>query len=149
MKQIVIPKENQKKVNRLYFVAAMIVVVASIEALVLAKSTEILQAYLEMVDNSTIDDYVGIVIMNFLITIFEPVLISLYTFFTYKRFGAPTVYKVVFTVIVLLRLFNIVIKFSFNSIFYYLLIILYLLFIAAIITLPAKRKVKNGLYNNN
>lgn len=137
--------EDKRKVNRIYIVALIIIVIASLEAIMLAKSRELIKLYMELNPGNTVSDYVGIVLINFLINIMEPVLISIYTYFTVYRYGINKIFKIVFSAIVILRLVNIIIKFNFNSIFYYLLIIFYVIFLFCIINAPTKRTVKDGI----
>lgn len=136
---------DNKIITRILIVAALIIFVASMEAFMLAKSSELLDIYMELNPGDMPSDYVNIVLINFLLNIFEPLLIALYVFLTYRKYGANKLFKFIFGGIILIRLVNIILRFNIGSIFYYLLIILYIVFFIVIINTPVKRKVKNGL----
>ncbi|NLW52549.1 MAG: hypothetical protein GXY87_04200 [Tissierellia bacterium] len=140
-----IMKQDNRIINRILIIAALIIFVASLEAFMLAKSSELLDIYMKINPGDTQNDYVNVVLINFLLNIFEPILISIYVFFTYRKYGANKLFRFIFGGIVFIRLANIVLRFNYGSIFYYLLVILYILFFVVIVTTPLKRKVKNGL----
>lgn len=143
-------REKQDKINiyiyKLIAISFLIILVNSLESFVYAKSNEFLNQYLQLKPGSTADDYISLVLVNYFISIMEAVIITIFTVFTYKRFGITKLYKFIFGAIVLLRLFNTVLKFNTSSLFYYINIILYILLFILIITAPlTKRKVNNGL----
>lgn len=143
-------RENNKNLNkyiyRLLIISFLIILVNSLESFVFAKSSELFQSYLEVNPGSTADDYLSVVLNNYFVSIVEAVIITIFTVFTYKKYGITKLYKIIFGAIVALRLFNTVLKFNFSSVFYFLNIILYILLFVLIITAPiTKRKVKNGL----
>lgn len=141
-----ITKEERKKLNRIYILSALIVFIASIEALFIAKNSELLNNFLKVNPSSNSSEYIIIVLMNYLMNILEPIIISLFTLFSFNKFGISKLYKYVFSIIIFLRLIFIIITFSLNSIFYYLMIVLYLIFLYVILTLPQiSRRRKNGL----
>lgn len=134
-------KKIDKFLKKIIIVSGLIVFISSIEALITAKSKDLLDVFLKLNSDNTAEDFFNIVIINYFITILEPVLISLFSLFGLKKFGITSLYKIVFSIILIMRLFNIVISFRTNSIFYYLIIILYLLLIYLIISVP---KLKRG-----
>lgn len=137
-----IKKLQEKYLLRILIITFLIVLVSSMESLMLAKSTEFLEAFLKNNPGSSQGDYLNTIIMSFLASIFEPVIISIYTFTTYKKLGIKKIYKFIFAAILGLRLFNTIISFRLNSVFYYILIILYILLIICVIKAPVnKRKV--------
>lgn len=143
-------RENNKNLNkyiyRLLIISFLIILVNSLESFVFAKSSELFQSYLEVNPGSTADDYLSVVLTNYFVSIVEAVIITIFTVFTYKKYGITKLYKIIFGAIVALRLFNTVLKFNFSSVFYFLNIILYILLFVLIITAPiTKRKVKNVL----
>lgn len=137
-----IKKLQEKYLLRILIITALIILVSSMEALMLAKSTEFLNAFLKNNPGSSQGEYLNVIIITFLSAIFEPVIISIYTFATYKKLGIKKIYKFIFAAILALRLFNTIISFRLNSIFYYILIILYILLIICVMKAPVnKRKV--------
>lgn len=132
----------EKYVKRIILVTFLIILVSSMEAFILAKSSELIKAYIETNPGSSTGDYINVVLLNYFVRIIEPVIITLFTVLTYKKFGISRLYKFFFAAIIALKLFNLVIRFEFYSIFYYLLIALYLLLLVLVSTAPeSKRKV--------
>lgn len=143
-------KSNNKILNkyiyRLLIISFLIIFVNSLESLIYAKSNELLNSYLKLNPNSTANDYLNIVLTNYFASIIETVIITIFTVFTYKKFGITKLYKFIFGAIVFLRIFNTILKFNFSSVFYYLSNILYIILLVLIVTAPiTKRKVNNGL----
>lgn len=142
-------KTTNKYIRNLLIISFLIILLSSLEALMLAKSREIFEAYQINNQGTNFSNYISLVIVNFLSNIFEPMLISLFTFFTYKKFGINKVYKIVFGIIILLKIINLILKFQLASIFYYLILIFYIIFFIIIITAPRRRKVKNDILKTN
>lgn len=129
-------------VRKLTIVTALIILVASLEAIILAKSSELIDLYLEANPGAKQNNYTEIILINYFLRIIEPVIVTLFTVFRYKRFGISKLYKFFFAAIIVLKLFNLVIGLEVNSIFYYLLIILYLILLGLVSRAPeSKRKV--------
>lgn len=142
-------KKENKYVLRLLVVAALIIIFASLEALMMAKSTEIFDAFINKNPDMDFNQYLAFTLTNFLSTIFEPALISLFTFFTYKKFGIKMIYKIVFGIIVLLKVINLIVKFQLDSIFYYIILIFYFIFLMFIVTAPMRERVKNDIFKTS
>lgn len=137
---------ERKKINRIYIISAVIIFIASMEALFLAKNKELLNNFLMLNPKLSPHSYISLVLVTYLTNILEPIIISLFTLFTINKFGLSRLYKYVFTAIIILRLFFIVLTFSFNSIFYFFLVISYVIFIYIIVSLPIiSRRRKNGI----
>lgn len=130
--------DENKIINRILLICALIVLVSSLEALMLGKSKESYEAFIAVNDELTGNYYMSLVLVNLIRNIIEPFLISLYVFFTYKRHGFPKVFKFAFGTIIALKIFNLIITFNVGSIFYYLLLILNIIFFIVIITIPKK-----------
>lgn len=130
---------KNKFILRVLIVSALIVFIASIEALMSAKSKELFDVYLKVYKNGTFPDFINLVLINFLLTILEPALIALYTFFIGKRFKINLIYKVVFTALLIIRFINLIIKFNFTSVFYFIILILYFILIVLIVTYPTEK----------
>ena len=133
-------------IYRLLIISFFIILVNSLESFIHAKSNELVQSFIKVNPGSTANDYLSVVLINYFMSIVEAVIITIFTVFTYKKYAITKLYKFIFGVIVLLRIFNTVIKFNFSSVFYFLNITLYILLFILIITAPiTKRKVNNGL----
>lgn len=133
----------KKFLAKITIISGLIILISSLEAFVLAKSSELVNIYLQSNINSTPSDYLNIVMVNYFTNILEPILITLFSIFMLKKIGITKLYKIVFVIILFLRLFNIFISFKTQSIFYYLLIFLYILFIYIIIRTPETKRTKN------
>lgn len=143
-------KKEKKTVNRLLIITALIIFIASLEAFNLGKNQDLLKVFLELNKNNFPSDYMGIIITNYFYNIFEVILITLFTFFTYKKYGISKLFKIIFSLIILIKTINIIISFKTNSIFYYLIVLLYICYLLVIIKAPiTKRKVNYGLFKNH
>ena len=142
-----IEKSNKDKfILKVLIISALIILVACLEATMTAKSRGVFEAFLKVNPSGTYYDFVNIVLINFFMTIVEPLLISLYTYFLSKKYGVNRIYKLVFTAILLVRFINLLLKFNLSSIFYYIILVLYLVLIITILAYPTEqRKVKNGI----
>lgn len=142
MKNIIRTKEEKKRLLLILIVATLIILVASLNALIMAKSKEIYEAFLQQNPNMNFDQFISFVIITFFTNIFEIAIISIFTFLTFNKIRFNKIYKIVFGVIVLLRIFNHILSFSLDSVFYYVLLVLYLIFFVLIITVPTKGRFK-------
>lgn len=138
MKNIIRTKEEKKRLLLILIVATLIIFVASLNALIMAKSKEIYEAFLQQNPNMNFDQFISFVIITFFTNIFEIAIISIFTFLTFNKIRFNKIYKIVFGVIVLLRIFNHILSFNLDSVFYYVLLVLYLIFFVLIITVPTK-----------
>lgn len=142
MKNIIRTKEEKKRLLLILIVATLIILVASLNALIMAKSKEIYEAFLQQNPNMNFDQFISFVIITFFTNIFEIAIISIFTFLTFNKIRFNKIYKIVFGVIVLLRIFNHILSFNLDSVFYYVLLVLYLIFFVLIITVPTKGRFK-------
>lgn len=142
MKNIIRTKEEKKRLLLILIVATLIIFVASLNALIMAKSKEIYEAFLQQNPNMNFDQFISFVIITFFTNIFEIAIISIFTFLTFNKIRFNKIYKIVFGVIVLLRIFNHILSFNLDSVFYYVLLVLYLIFFVLIITVPTKGRFK-------
>lgn len=139
--------KEKKLIKNMLIITFFIILFASLESFIMAKSKELYEAYIQLNKDKTFDDYLSLIMINYFATIIEPVIISLFTFFTYKKYGISSLYKIIFSILMALRIFNFTLKFQTQSIFYYAIITLYIIFLILIITAPiTKRKVKNAIF---
>lgn len=127
-------------VNIMLAITVAIIMFASIEALMLAKSKNIYDAYLIANPNFTSQDFINFVLIGFINNIFEPIILSLYSFFTYKKYKFNRIHKFVFCAVILIKMINIASKFAISSIFYFILLLLYALLLITIAYLPTDKK---------
>lgn len=88
----------------------------------MAKDVEIYRQALNKNPGLSFNDYINSVIFTLFIRALGPVVISLYTFFTIKKYGVNFSYKVFFGGMTLIEIVNLVLEFRTGSVFYYLAI---------------------------
>lgn len=120
-------KKDEKFLMKILIVSALIIFFISLEAIILAKDYNNFNEFRKNVSDISYDDYLNLIIMNMFLGVLNPIIISLYTFFTIKKYGTNNIYKMFFGFATVLSLANIILQFRIKSIFYYLVIILHLI----------------------
>lgn len=120
-------KKDEKFLMKILIVSALIIFFISLEAIILAKDYNNFNEFRKNVSDISYDDYLNLIIMNMFLGVLNPIIISLYTFFTIKKYGINNIYKMFFGFATVLSLANIILQFRIKSIFYYLVIILHLI----------------------
>lgn len=130
-----IRKESDSKfLNRILILSALIILLSSIEALFLAKDIGNYQAYRESFAEASFNDYINLILFNMFLVVLNPIIISLYTFFTIDRFKINDIYKMFFGFSTVITLFYYIFQFRIRSIFYYLVIILNIVLLITIVS---------------
>lgn len=132
-------KKNNISLIKILLVSSAIIFFSSLEAILNAKSVEVYETFMIVNKGATQTDFINIILINFLLNILEPVLISLYTFFTYKKYGITKLYKFVFCAIILVRIINLIMKGNFSSLLYIVIVSLYLVFFVIVALLPLEK----------
>lgn len=132
-------KKNNISLIKILLVSSAIIFFSSLEAILNAKSVEVYETFMIVNKGATQTDFINIILINFLLNILEPVLISLYTFFTYKKYGITKLYKFVFCAIILVRIINLIVKDNFSSLLYIVIVSLYLVFFVIVALLPLEK----------
>lgn len=125
-------KVYDKKLITILVVTALMVFIASLEALIHTKSVEVLNTYLAAFPNQTPNDFMTFTLMNYLSNIFTPIIISAFLFFTYNKLKPNRYYSIFFGALILNRLVLKILNFDIHSIFYYILLVLYIVLLLAI-----------------
>lgn len=139
MNNVNVCEKEKKFVKRLVIVTTLLVIISSIEAIIMAKSKELFDAYIIINKNHTFSDYISLVLVNYFSTIFEAIIITLFTFFTYNKYGISSLYKIFFSAIIFMKLVNYLLKFNTSSVFYFLTIILYIILLITLVTAPNRK----------
>ncbi len=132
-------KTIDKRLLKILIISALIISAASFEALVNVKSKKTYTAYLKNSKNENIEkqpdniEFTDYILFRYLNIIFLPIVISLYIFFTQMKYGPGSIYRLVFGGMIFIKLITHILKFKFDSAFYYIFIILYVLFFAVIV----------------
>lgn len=129
-----------KRLRTIFIISAIIILVASLEALFTAKSLEAYNGFLINSPNTSFGDFLNTVIIRYFFTIFEAIIIPLFLLITYKKLKPSKLYAIVFGGMIIIRIVNLVFSFNLGSLFYYLLIILYLVFLLLVINYQTKRE---------
>ena len=126
-------KTVNKNLKTLLIITLFIILFASLEALVNAKSIEALNNYKVAFQDHSNQDYINFILLTYIFNIIEPIAISLYLFFTYNKIKPNKLYSIVFGGMILIKLINNVLTFNINSIFYYIILILYFLLLIFVV----------------
>ena len=78
-------KNVNKNLKIILVIALLIVLFASLEALMNAKSIEALNNYRNTFPNNSNQDYLNFILLTYIFNIIEPIVISLYLFLTYNK----------------------------------------------------------------
>ncbi len=124
MKREELEKKREKFLLKILIVSALIILASSIEALMMAKDIEVYREILKNNPGLGFDEYINSVVFNLFIRVLSPVVISLYTFFTVKKYGVNFSYKLFFGGMTLIEIVQLILQFRIGSIFYYIVIIL-------------------------
>ena len=91
-------KEGEKRHNRqltvLISFCAALIIVATVETALFANPEGYL-AWLEINPETTTAEYSAFILTRYLLDIFVPVALALYTYFSIRRLGTPTTYRLI------------------------------------------------------
>ncbi len=119
-----IKKRRKEFLMKILIISAILILNLAIEALFLSKDRDIFINLQKINQDLSFKDYINSVLFNFIIQILNPLLISLYTFFTIDKYGINFFYKLFFAGATLISLVNMLFQFRLGSIFYYIGLIL-------------------------
>lgn len=126
-------KEDQIFLNRILLLSAAIILIASLEALFFAKDINHYNELKKISENLTHNEYIDLVLFNLFVVIINPMIISLYTFFTIDKIEINQIYKMFFGFSTLISMMHTLFQFRLSSITYYLVIILNILMVIVIV----------------
>lgn len=133
-------KSFEMGVHLIFTVSLAIIFVAALEALTKSKSKDLFDAYLMVKPYQSSSDFISFVLLTFFSDIFEPVIISVYTFFTYKKHDINNIHKFVFCSVLLVKMIFIASNLDANSTFDFVLLSLYAVLFFTIAYLPKSKK---------
>lgn len=138
-------KAKDKWFMKILVISALIVLISSLEAFMMAKDRTLFEIFLN--NNETVtsfSDYINLVLLNYIFSIAIPIIITIYTYLTLDKYGLNfstrsfLFYRIFFGGMVLIQLVNMVFKFSVTSIFYYINIVLYIILLILVVRKPKK-----------
>ncbi len=135
-----ITQERNRWLLRILVVSALIILFASAEAFIMAKSQEMFEAFLQVSPGGDFSSYIDMVLFHFMLNIIEPIIISLYTYFIIHKGGVTFTYRIFFGAILIIRLVHLVLQFRIQSLFYYALIALFVLLFVVVVHVPYGKK---------
>lgn len=133
-------RDEQKWLLGLLGVSAAIILVASSEAFMMAKSKEAFEAFMQVQTGGDFNAYINLVLIHYVTNIIEPILVSLYAWFALPRAGIHFYFRLFFGGMVVIRLVTLFFAMNLTSFFYYVLIFLYVLLLVRIVKEPHKQK---------
>ncbi len=125
-------KQRNKFLLKILIISFVIIINFSLEAMMMAKDPSVFDTISKMKPGLSYDDFLNSIIFSLFIKIINPITISLYTFFTIKKYGINKTYKLFFGAMTLISLVNLFFSFSIGSIFYYLGLILNIILLIVI-----------------
>ena len=129
-------KQRNKFLLKILIISALIILNFSLEAMMMAKDPSVFTTISKINPELSYDDFLNSIIFSLFIKVINPITISLYTFFTIKKYGINKTYKLFFGAMTLISIVNLFFSFSIGSVFYYLGPVSY-----THLTLPTNREV--------
>lgn len=136
--------KSEKHITKILITAISIIILSSFEAFIKGKSLALFNLFRSKTGGD-IGDYLNFIMLNYFLDIIEPLIISLFLVFATKKLRVNRLMKFVLGGMVVAKLILKITKLEFNSIFFYLEILLYLMFFYFIITIPIYSEDKNEL----
>lgn len=141
--------KNNKHLTIMIVIAGLIIFVASLESLMITKSSEAFKAFQALTENVDFSVFISYTMQNYFMNIIEPIIITLYTYFTFDKITINRYYHLFFGMIVLVRIILLVVLFNYQSLLYYIIVALYVLYFIKVITINNKKGGTSGLSQNN
>ncbi len=139
-------KKSNKRLTIMILIAGLIIFISSLESLMVAKSVEAFEAFKELTGESDFSVFINYTLQNYMMNIIEPIIITLYTYFTFHKIRINRYYHLFFGMIVLVRIILLVVMFNYQSVIYYVIIFLYAMYFMSVITMNNKEEGgKSGL----
>lgn len=136
--------KSEKHITKILITDISIIIFSSFEAFIKGKSLALFNLF-QSKTGGDIGDYLNFIMLNYFLDIIEPLIISLFLVFATKKLRVNRLMKFVLGGMVVAKLILKITKLEFNSIFFYLEILLYLIFFYFIITIPIYSEDKNEL----
>ncbi|WP_300410317.1 hypothetical protein [Lagierella sp.] len=131
---------NQKNLLKVLAVSVLIIITASFEAFIKGKSRDLFILF-QRATGGSFGDYINFTILNYLLDIVEPVIISLFFVIAINKLKITRLTKFIMAGLVFIKILLKVFKFEFTSPFFYLLILLYILLFVEILKMPIHSEV--------
>ena len=126
-------KQREKFLLKILIISALIILNFSLEAMRMAKDPSVFDTISKLKPGLSYDDFLNSIIFSLFTKVINPITISLYTFFTIKKYGVNKTYKLFFGAMTLISIVNLFFTFSLGSVFYYLGLILNIILLIVIV----------------
>ena len=126
--------KHRRQLTVLLALCAALIIVASLEALVLA-NPEAYKLWLSINSEGSASEYSSLVLAVFIVDILVPVSLALYTFFSIKKLGTPPLYRLIWGAIVFLAGIRRLLMFQIESLLWYLALALWLLLFLIVVNI--------------
>ena len=126
-------KQREKFLLKILIISALIILNFSLEAMMMAKDPSVFDTISKFKPGLSYDDFLNSIIFSLFTKIINPITISLYTFFTIKKYRINKTYKLFFGAMTLISIVNLFFTFSLGSVFYYLGLILNIILLIVIV----------------
>ena len=126
-------KQREKFLLKILIISAIIILNFSLEAMMMAKDPSVFDTISKLKPGLSYDDFLNSIIFSLFTKVINPITISLYTFFTIKKYGVNKTYKLFFAAMTIISIVNLFFTFSLGSVFYYLGLILNIILLIVIV----------------
>ena len=126
-------KQREKFLLKILIISAIIILNFSLEAMMMAKDPSVFDNISKLKPGLSYDDFLNSIIFSLFTKVINPITISLYTFFTIKKYGINKTYKLFFGAMAIISIVNLFFTFSLGSVFYYLGLILNIILLIVIV----------------
>jgi hypothetical protein len=116
-------KRHNRQLTILISLCAALIIVSTVEIAMLA-NPEGYRVWLEFNPGTTPADYSAFMLTRYLLDIFVPVALALYTYFSISRLGTPMTYRLIWGAIVALTTGYKLLAFQTASVFWYVTLVL-------------------------
>ena len=126
-------KQRNKFLLKILIISFVIIINFSLEAMMMAKDPSVFDTISKLKPGLSYDDFLNSIIFSLFTKVINPITISLYTFFTIKKYGVNKTYKLFFGAMTIISIVNLFFTFSLGSVFYYLGLILNIILLIVIV----------------
>ncbi len=116
-------RRHNRQLTVLISLCAALILVSTVEVVMFA-NPEGYRVWLELNPETTTAEYSAFVLTRYLLDIFMPVALALYTYFSISRFGTPMTYRLIWGAIVVVTAGYKFLTFQTASVFWYLTLVL-------------------------
>lgn len=122
-----------KRLKKILFMCSLVIFLFSVELMLNVKSAEMYDAFNRLNPGKSLSDFFLSNVILYFFSIFDLVIMAVYSVLAIKRFGVTKLMKAVFTALLTANLVHLIFRFNYISIFYYIIIVTYVVFIVLVL----------------